>query len=90
MLTPYSNFDHAIGQILVKTGYLKSVEKRVIGKKNFLEVNLKYHEKKPVMTDFRLISKPSRHLYSTYRDLRPVRQHFGLAILSTPKGAIRN
>jgi small subunit ribosomal protein S8 len=90
LLAPYSNFDLAIGQVLVQAGYLRSVEKRVIGKKNFLEVSLKYHQKKPVMTDFRLMSKPSRHLYSSYRDLRPVRQHYGFAVLSTPQGVMSN
>lgn len=90
LLAPYSNLDLAIGQVLVKVGYLKSAEKRVIGKKNYLEIGLRYSKKKPVMTDFRLFSKPSRHSYSGYRELRPVRQHYGLAILSTPRGIMTN
>jgi small subunit ribosomal protein S8 len=89
-LTPYSNLDLAIGQILVDAGYLKSAEKKVIGKKNYIEIVMKYYKKKPAMTDFRLISKPSRHIYSTYRELRPVRQHFGFSVISTPKGVMTN
>ncbi|OGY98673.1 MAG: 30S ribosomal protein S8 [Candidatus Liptonbacteria bacterium RIFCSPHIGHO2_01_FULL_57_28] len=85
-MAPYSNLDLAIAQILVAAGYLKSAEKRIIGKKNFLEVSLKYYKKKPAMTDFRLVSKPSRHIYSTYRELRPVRQNYGFSVISTPKG----
>jgi small subunit ribosomal protein S8 len=90
LLAPYSNLDLAVGQVLVKTGYLKSAEKRVVGKKNYIEIGLKYKDKKPMMTDFRLLSKPSRHTYSGYRDLRPVRQHYGLAVLSTPQGIMTN
>lgn len=88
LLAPFSKLDLAIAQILVQTGYLKSAEKRVIGKKNYIEIGMKYSNKKPVMTDFRLISKPSRHLYSGYRELRPVRQNYGFAVLSTPKGVM--
>lgn len=85
---PYSNLDLAVARILVEAGYLKSAEKRTIGKKNFLEIGLKYYKKKPAMTDFRLISKPSRHIYSSYRELRPVRQNYGFAVISTPKGVM--
>lgn len=87
---PYSNLDLAVAQILVDAGYLKSAEKRVVGKKSFLEVVMKYYKKKAAMTDFRLISKPSRHIYSSYRELRSVRQNYGFAVLSTPKGVMTN
>jgi small subunit ribosomal protein S8 len=42
------------------------------------------------LTDFRMLSKPSRHIYSGYRELRPVRQHYGLAVLTTPQGIMTN
>lgn len=86
VLAPYSNMNLAIGKILVEIGYLKSVEKRVIGRKNFIEAEIAYKDKKAVLTDFKMISKPSRHLYSGYRELRPVRQSYGTAVFSTPKG----
>jgi small subunit ribosomal protein S8 len=89
-IAPYSNLDLAVAQILVDAGYLKSAEKKVIGKKNFLEVVMKYYKKQPAMIDFRLISKPSRHIYSSYRELRPVRQNYGFAVISTPKGIMSN
>ena len=90
VLAPFSKFDYAIAKVLVDTKYLKSAEKRVIGKKNFLEVVLSYEGKTPALTDFKLISKPSRHLYSGYRELRSVRQQYGLSVLSTPKGVMTN
>ena len=87
---PFSKFDYAIAKVLVAEGYLKSAEKRVVGKKNFLELSIAYDGKTPVLSDFRLLSKPSRHPYSGYRELRPVRQQYGLSVLSTPKGVMTN
>lgn len=86
VLAPYSNIDLAIGKILVDKGYLKSVEKRVIGRKNYIEAEIAYKDKKAVLSDFKMVSKPSRHIYSGYRELRPVRQRYGTAVFSTPKG----
>ena len=36
----------------------------------------------------RILSKPSRRLYTGYKDIKPVRQGYGLLILSTPKGVM--
>jgi small subunit ribosomal protein S8 len=88
VLAPYSTLNLSIAKILVAEGYLKSADKRVIGRKNYVEVTVAYEGKQPVLTDFKFISKPSRHLYGGYRDLKPVRQHFGTAVLSTPKGVL--
>lgn len=89
---PFSNMDLAIAKLLVAEGYLKSADKRVIGRKNFIEAVIAYEEgargKKPVLTDFKFTSKPSRHIYSGYRELKPVRQRFGTAFVSTPKGVL--
>ncbi len=92
VLAPYSGMNLEIAKILVQEGFLKSADKRVIGRKNFIEAVPAYEagarEKKPVLTDFKLVSKPSRHLYSGYRELKPVRQSYGVAVLSTPKGVM--
>ena len=37
-------------------------------------------------TDFKLRSKPSRHVYIDYRSLHRVMQGHGLAVISTSKG----
>jgi small subunit ribosomal protein S8 len=86
VLAPFSTMDLSIAKLLVETGYLKSADKRVIGRKNFIEVEIAYRDKKPVLTDFQFVSKPSRHMYSGYRELKTVRQRYGISVLSTPKG----
>jgi small subunit ribosomal protein S8 len=87
---PFSKLNFAIAKVLMETGYLEDVQKRVVGKKSFIDVRLRYKGKQPIFTDFKIMSKPGRRLYSGYRELRPVRQHFGLAILSTPQGVVTN
>src|SRR5581483_4764291 len=78
MIVPFSKMDHAVLKSLTDAGYLKSVEKEAIGKKNVLVVKF---AKKGTMNDFKIISKPSRHFYADYRSLRSVKQGHGLAVL---------
>ncbi|MDO8516380.1 MAG: 30S ribosomal protein S8 [bacterium] len=90
VLTPFSKMDLAVAQALVARGYLKSAEKRAIGKKHFLEVKLLFKDRESVITDFKVMSKPSRRLYAGYKELKPVKQGHGISILSTPQGIVTN
>jgi small subunit ribosomal protein S8 len=83
MTVPYSNMDFAVLKSLMAVGYIKSVEKEAVGKKNFLMIRL---AKKGTMNDFKIVSKPSRHFYMDYRSLRKVKSGHGVAVLSTSKG----
>lgn len=85
---PYSKMDQAVAQILVNAGYLKDVQKKTSGRKSVLELKLSYRDGEPAVSDFKLVSKPSRRFYSGYRNLRSVRQGYGLSVLSTPKGLV--
>lgn len=80
---PFSKMDAAILKSLVGVGYLKSVEKETVGRKNYLVAKL---AKKGTFNDFKLMSRPSRHFYLDYRTLRPVKQGHGVGVLSTSKG----
>ena len=87
MVVPFSRMDFAIANVLVAAGFLKSVEKETTGKKSLMIIRVGVKSKvAPKMSDFRVMSKPSRHVYKDYRSLRPVRQGYGLGVLSTPKG----
>lgn len=88
VLTSFSKFDFEILKILVEKGYLKSVDKKIIDKKPFLEIKLLYNNKKPAMSNFRLISKPSRHIFKKYTELKPVKNGFGIGLISTSKGVM--
>jgi small subunit ribosomal protein S8 len=60
--------------------------KRAATPERIIEVELKYEAEKGAINEIKFLSVPSRRLYSGYKDLRPVRQGFGVAIVSTPKG----
>ncbi len=51
-------------------------------------VILKYHQKKPVIREIKVISNPSRRLYIGYRDIKPFRNNMGIVIISTSKGVM--
>ena len=57
------------------------------GKKE-LEIQLKYAEGSPVITQIARVSKPGRRVYSSIKDLSLVNNGLGVAILSTPKGVM--
>jgi small subunit ribosomal protein S8 len=84
--TPYSKMDYDIARILVESKYLKDVQKKTIGRQQYLEVKLALGDRRHRVNDFKIVSKPSRHMYIGYRALMSVKQGFGLGVLSTPKG----
>ncbi|HEX3808998.1 MAG TPA: 30S ribosomal protein S8 [Rhizomicrobium sp.] len=53
-----------------------------------LEIELKYHEGKPVIRELKRISTPGRRVYAQVGDLKPHRQGLGLSIVSTPQGVM--
>ena len=83
---PFSKMDFAILTKLVEHGYIKSAEKEAVGKKNIITVRLAYKNKEAAVNDFKIMSKPSRHMYSDYASLPTVMHGHGLSMLSTSKG----
>lgn len=88
--TPFSKFDFEVAKTLLTSGYLSDVQKRSIGKRNVIEIRLKYQGGKPVVNDFRILSRPSRHMYASYKDLKSVKQGYGVGVISTSKGILSN
>ncbi len=84
---PYSEMDFIISELLVKHKFAEVASKKGRMPKRVLEVKLKYDEdRKGAVQGVRVLSKPSRRLYAGYKDLRPIRQGYGLLVLSTPQG----
>ncbi|MDR3581880.1 MAG: 30S ribosomal protein S8 [Candidatus Pacebacteria bacterium] len=83
---PYSKMDFAILKKLAENGYVKAVEKETVGKKNIIAVRVMHGGKVPVVNDFSIKSKPSRHTYIDYRSLNTVRSGHGISMLSTSQG----
>ncbi|MDO8443357.1 MAG: 30S ribosomal protein S8 [bacterium] len=82
----YSVMDKAILDVLEKKNFIGAFQ--VMGRipKKVFEINLKYKQGEGVVHGVNILSKPSRHLYVGYQDIRAVKQGFGLLVVSTSKG----
>ena len=86
---PYSNFDFTVAELLMKNNYLEGAVKKGRMPKRVLEIKLKYDKNGGgVINGINIISKPSRRLYAGYKEFRPIKQGYGLAIVSTSKGTM--
>jgi len=84
--SPYSNMDFSIAELLVSHKFLDGASKKGRMPKRIIDLKLKYNDGKGAIQDVRILSKPSKRVYASYKDLRPIRQGYGLLVLSTPKG----
>jgi small subunit ribosomal protein S8 len=87
---PYSNFKYEIAKILEKEKFVASVEKKGRKINKFFEITLKYEDKVPAISGIKRISKPGRRIYLPAKGLRKVRDGYGMAVISTPKGLMSN
>ena len=81
---PFTKMDYEIANILVQSKFLTAIEKKGRGPKRILFVTLNNPEDH--VQGVKLISVPSRRMYVGYKDLKIVRQGFGVSVLSTSKG----
>lgn len=84
---PASNVKKAIANILLREGYVKSVEFIDDGKQGIIRINLKYTpDKRKVISGLKRISKPGLRVYASKEELPKVLGGLGIAIISTSKG----
>lgn len=86
VVVPYSKIKDQIAGVLEDKGYIAAKEKKGRKVRKFLEIKLRYDGNGPAMAHIKRVSKPSRRLYVGKDDIRPVRQGFGISIVSTSKG----
>ena len=87
--TPASKMRARLLDVLADEGYIRGyhmVERP--GAFPEFEVELKYFDGQPVIVEISRISKPGRRVYSSIKDLKPVKNGLGISILSTPKGVM--
>ncbi len=85
---PYSALKESIAHVLLRGGYVSTIEKK--GKKAIktLEVGLVYLGSEPRVHGVDRISKPSRRVYQKATDIRMFKSGYGNTIISTPKGVL--
>ena len=85
---PASIFKQALAEVLVREGYLKSVERATNDAGHaVLRIGLKYGPKRaPVIHELTRVSKPGRRAYAKAKQVPVVRGGLGIAVISTPQG----
>lgn len=87
---PFSKLKLNLAEILKKEGFIEEVFIRGKKVKKIIEIKLKYEKGKPAIRELKRISKPGKRIYQGKNDLRPVRQGYGLMIISTSRGLMTN
>jgi small subunit ribosomal protein S8 len=85
---PYSKIKNSIAECLIGEGYLASAHKKTIKGMPILEVGLVYKDNKPKVTGAERVSKSSLRVYKNVKEIKPVRNGYGLMVLTTPKGIL--
>lgn len=87
---PASKAKARIVEILKEGGFVQGFEKRkaksVKTEHEYLFIALKYNGREGAISDFKIVSKPSRHMYAGVKELKPVNSGYGMAVISTSKG----
>ena len=87
--TPASTLRRRVLDVLQDEGYIRGytlVERE--GAHPEFEIELKYFDGQPVIAEISRVSTPGRRVYSSIKELKPVRNGLGISILSTPKGVM--
>ena len=85
---PYSNISKAIALVLKKEGFVDSVKEDVVKERRVLSVALRYQRRKPVITDVKLVSKPSLRTYVGSGEIARQQGRAMVAVLSTNTGVV--
>lgn len=89
VLVPYSKIKFGIAKILEKEKYIKSVE-IVEDNGNYLKIGLIYENKTPAISSIQRVSRVGLRVYRGNKEIRPVLNGYGIAILTTSKGLMTN
>ncbi|MDO1560251.1 30S ribosomal protein S8 [Brevundimonas sp. 2R-24] len=89
VLTPASKLRERVLQVLQDEGYIRGFSLvQNPGEFPQFSIELKYFDDQPVIAEISRVSKPGRRVYSSIKDLKPVKNGLGISILSTPKGVM--
>ena len=84
---PASQLKNELAKVLKKEGYIKNFKFIKDTKQGILRVYLKYgKDQRHTIFGLERVSKPSRRVYAKGKDIKPVLNGMGIAILTTSKG----
>ena len=84
---PYSKIKMALALLLEKNGYLSQAEHRGKKSKKIIAADLIYDaNKKPIISAVSRVSKQSKRIYKSAKDMMNLSRAKGITVISTPKG----
>jgi len=84
---PCSKLKMRILELLKEEDFITDLKKRGRKPHQLVRVDLKYNQDKtPAMNNFKRISKPGKRIYQKAKDIRKVKDGYGMALVSTTKG----
>ncbi len=84
----YSKLLANVCEVMKKEGFIRDWKKTGDEKKPGLEIQLKYHEGKPVIHSVERVSTSGRRRYASVDGIPRVNNGLGIAILSTSRGVM--
>lgn len=94
VVIPFSSLKYEIAKILEKQELVEKLEKSGRKPRKVLEITLKYlpagRTGSPAISGLKRVSRPGQRIYTSFKEIRPVRGGYGISIISTPKGLMTN
>lgn len=78
----------AVLEILKNEGFIYNTYHFKEKNTNMVKIDLKYHNKEPVIRGIQKVSRGGKRIYLKWKDIRPMLNNIGLSIFSTPKGVL--
>lgn len=89
VVLPYSKMNKEIGKILVREKFLEDLKEETVKGKKELIAKIKYENRNPVLTDIKVVSKPSLRIYINSKIIPSIeRKGRVTSVLSTNKGIL--
>jgi small subunit ribosomal protein S8 len=86
MEVSFSNIKFELAKILNQENLIGQIERKGVKSKEKMEIVLKYEEGAPAIREVKRVSKPGQRIYRSNDQIKPVKQGYGLAIVSTSRG----
>lgn len=83
----FSSFKYSLAKVFLKEGFIGGVKKRGGVQKRIL-IELKYEKGVSRIHEIKIISKPSKRVYSKQKKLYSPKSGYGISIISTSKGVL--
>ncbi len=89
VVIPYSNINKEIGRVLRNEGFLKDIKEIMNGEKKTLMATIAYEKRNPVLSDIKIVSKPSLRIYKSKKTISDIeRRGRHLVVLTTNQGVM--